>query len=161
MTDETTSTGDDTEVEAEAGSPDIVRQRQRIKVLEQENKALREENLDLAFRQAGFDPEKGQGKLLHSAYQGERKAQAILEWAEKEYGIKPSGEAATEPEKAPARKPEEQAEIAFQGRLGRARQEAVPPDSDKIARALAEARAKGDVGAEVALQLMQWEATKT
>jgi len=160
MTDETTIT-DETEVEAEAGSPDIVRQRQRIKELEGELKAEREANLRHSFHEAGFDPTTGNGKLLYEQYRGERKAEAILEWAEKEYGLKPSGEGREEPERAPARTEKEQTEVAFEARLGRARQEAVPPDTDRIARALAEARAKGDVGAEVALQLMEWEAEKT
>jgi hypothetical protein len=157
MTDEITT--DETEVEAEAGTPDIIRQRQRIKTLEQELKGLREENLHLAFQQAGFDPTKGHGKLLIGAYQGDRKPEAIRKWAEDEYGLKPAGED-TGLEKPPARTEQEQTEVAFEGRLGRARQEAIPPDSDKVASLLAKAREKGDVASEVALQLMQWEQQK-
>lgn len=142
-------------------TPDVVRQRNQIKVLDAEVKALREDNLKHAFTEAGFDPEKGEGKLLLAAYRGERSKDAILEWAEKEYGLKPptvEGEG-----KAPARSEPEQTQVAFEARLARARQESktVPLDADKMNAALAEAREHGDVVAEVALLLHQWEQTKT
>ena len=149
------------EAEAEAGeelTPDMRRLRKRLKEVEQENKTLREADLKHTFRQAGFDPEKGEGKLLHENYRGERTPEAIKEWAEKEYGIKPSAE-----EEAPVRPPRsesEQKEIAFEARLARARQEAVAPNSDEVEKALEDARKRGDVAAEIALGLYRWEQTK-
>lgn len=149
------------EDEAESGSPDIVRQRKRIRELEDENKSLRDDNLKHAFREAGFNPVEGSGKLLFQNYRGERSAEAILEWADKEFGLKPSKKQVEEPVSRPVRNEAEQGEVAFEARLGRARQEAIPPDLDKIGAALAEARKRGDVTSEVALQLLQWEQTKT
>jgi len=133
----------------------------RIKELEAEAKALREDNLRHAFTEAGFDPGKGSGKLLFENYRGERSREAILEWADKEYGLKPS--ASEEGGKVPARSEAEQEQIAFQARLERARQEGktAPLPADKMVAALKEAQEKGDVTVEVALLLADWEQNKT
>ena len=157
----TTRTDPIEDEDEEDQTPDVVRQRNRIKELEAEAKTLREDNLKHAFAEAGFDPEKGNGKLLFQNYRGERSKDAILEWAEKEYGLKPS--AVEETGKAPARTEAEQAQVAFQARLERARQEGktVPLDADKMAAALKEAQEHGDVVAEVALLLRDWEQSKT
>jgi len=157
-----TTRDDQIEDDGDEQTPDVVRQRTRIKELEAEAKALREDNLRHAFTEAGFDPEKGNGKLLFQNYRGERTRDAILEWADKEYGLKPS--AAPEGEgKVPARSEEEQRQIAFQTRLERARQEGktAPLPADKMVAALKEAQEKGDVTVEVALLLADWEQNKT
>lgn len=54
-----------------------------------ENKALKQERLGDAFAKAGLDPNTGLGKAIAKEYDGEASPDAILAYAQSEYGWEP------------------------------------------------------------------------
>jgi aminopeptidase N len=87
MTEDTTT--NDQEVVAESDEGDInapAELRAAYKREKAENKKLKAQLMDNAYRQAGLDTSGGLGKAIARLYEGEPDAEAILAYAKEEFG---------------------------------------------------------------------------
>ena len=60
--------------------------RERIKELEATEKEFKSVQMGNAIKDAGFDPESGQGKALKDLYKGDLQPEAIQQFAKENYG---------------------------------------------------------------------------
>lgn len=72
--------------------------RERIKELEATEKEFKSVQMGNAIKDAGFDPESGQGKALKDLYKGELDSDSIKQFASENYGWGASPEQSTEQE---------------------------------------------------------------
>ena len=72
--------------------------RERIKELEATEKEFKSVQMGNAIKDAGFDPESGQGKALKDLYKGELDSDSIKQFASDNYGWGASPEQSTEQE---------------------------------------------------------------
>ena len=72
--------------------------RERIKELEATEQAFKSVQMGNAIKDAGFDPESGQGKALKDLYKGELDSDSIKQFASENYGWGASPEQSTEQE---------------------------------------------------------------
>ena len=72
--------------------------RERIKELEGVEKEYKSVQMGNAIKDAGFDPDSGQGKALKDLYKGELNSDSIKQFASDNYGWGASPEQATEQE---------------------------------------------------------------
>ena len=64
----------------------IKQMRERIKELEAKEKEFKSVLMGNAIKDAGFDPDSGQGKALKDLYKGDLQADAIKQFAQENYG---------------------------------------------------------------------------
>ena len=64
----------------------IKQMRERIKELEAVEKEFKSVQMGNAIKDAGFDPDSGQGKALKDLYKGDLQADAIKQFAQENYG---------------------------------------------------------------------------
>ena len=72
--------------------------RERIKELEATEKEFKSVQMGNAIKDAGFDPESGQGKALKDLYKGEMDSDSIKQFASENYGWGASPDQVTEQE---------------------------------------------------------------
>ena len=72
--------------------------RERIKELEATEKEFKSVQMGNAIKDAGFDPESGQGKALKDLYKGEMDSDSIKQFAAENYGWGASPDEVTEQE---------------------------------------------------------------
>ena len=72
--------------------------RERIKELEATEKEFKSVQMGNAIKDAGFDPESGQGKALKDLYKGELDSDSIKQFASENYGWGASPDEVTEQE---------------------------------------------------------------
>ena len=72
--------------------------RERIKELEATEKEFKSVQMGNAIKDAGFDPDSGQGKALKDLYKGELNSDSIKQFASDNYGWGASPDQATEQE---------------------------------------------------------------
>jgi len=115
----------------------IKQMRERIKELESVEKEFKSVQMANAIKDAGFDPESGEGKALKDLYKGELEANAIKEFAG-QYGW---GDAPTEPTQEELQR---QRVVSGQDNLDTVIEASVPVEPVGIDDQIAQAMTDGD-----------------
>lgn len=113
--------------------------RERVKELEVVEKEYKSVKMDSAIKDAGFDPESGQGKALKDLYKGELKADAIQQFAQEQYGW--TSESPTEPGPEDAQKARV---VSSQQNLDAMIDDSIPVEPVALDDQIAQAQADGD-----------------
>lgn len=142
---------------AENEHPDIRRMRTRIDELTEENQKLAGRVRESAFKEAGIDVTEGMGKAIARLYEGDSDPQAILEFAETEFGWNPSaGDQASGGPSTGTPSPGVQRVRESQERMDRVGTSSSPADSDTLDRQIEEAQKRGDVDASMSLKIAKF-----
>jgi len=140
MSDETTDIEAEDEPETKQGR-NWKALRERADAAESKVKDLESKMRKGVFREAGFDPESGVGKMLATLYEGDLEVEALKAFAKAEYGVEPG-------EPSVAVSPAADQIVAVQGRIDRLSAQsqplAPPGGDDAIAARVVELEAKGD-----------------
>ena len=115
----------------------IKQMRERIKELESVEKEYKSVQMDNAIKDAGFNPESGEGKALKDLYKGDLEANAIKEFASN-YGW---GDAPTEPTQEELQR---QRVVSGQDNLDTVIEASVPVEPVGIDDQIAQAMTDGD-----------------
>jgi len=89
---------DNTVENTQDGNNAIKAMRERIKELESVEKEYKSVQMGNAIKDAGFDPNSGQGKALKDLYKGEMDSDSIKQFASENYGWGASPDQVTEQE---------------------------------------------------------------
>lgn len=115
----------------------IKQMRERIKELESVEKEFKSVQMANAIKDAGFDPESGEGKALKDLYKGELQADAIKEFAS-QYGW---GDAPAEPTQDELQR---QRVVSSQDNLDTVIEASVPVEPVSLDDQIAQAQTDGD-----------------
>ena len=117
----------------------IKQMRERIKELEAVEKEYKTVQADNAIKDAGFDPNSGQGKALKDLYKGELTSDAIQQFAQEQYGW--TSESPTTPDPQAAQKSRV---VTSQESLDTVIEASVPVEPVSVNDQIAQAQADGD-----------------
>ena len=117
----------------------IKQMRERIKELEAVEKEYKTVQTDNAIKDAGFDPNSGQGKALKDLYKGELTSDAIQQFAQEQYGW--TSESPTTPDPQAAQKSRV---VTSQESLDTVIEASVPVEPVSVNDQIAQAQADGD-----------------
>ncbi|RKZ89396.1 MAG: hypothetical protein DRQ39_00855 [Gammaproteobacteria bacterium] len=117
-----------------------------------ENKDHKQKERTRAFTDAGFDTSKGLGKAISQIYEGESSAEAVLAFAETEYGHTPTASDGSQPHPQAAQIALGQHQLDQVGNVAGSMQQTTQPER------LATARATGDFESEGAIMAAQMQA---
>ena len=112
--------------------------RERIKELESVEKEYKSVQMGNAIKDAGFDPNSGQGKALKDLYKGEMDSDSIKQFASENYGWGASPEQVTEQEAQRSRV------ISSQDSLDTVIEASVPVEPVGIDDQISQAQSDGD-----------------
>ena len=129
---------DNTVENTQDGNNAIKAMRERIKELESVEKEYKSVQMGNAIKDAGFDPNSGQGKALKDLYKGEMDSDSIKQFASENYGWGASPDQVTEQEAQRSRV------ISSQDSLDTVIEASVPVEPVGIDDQISQAQSDGD-----------------
>lgn len=133
------------------------RLRRQLEEALEENKTLKAERREQAFKDAGLDPKRGIGRAVAKLYEGDADVEAIREFAKDEFEWQPpTGDGDGE-----QLSPEEQQRLEGEQRVQGVANSALPPRTPSDADRIQEAETNGDWDTANRLKAQQLEALRS